>query len=137
MQPGSSASPSWWPRPTTACAASWAGPPPASSTTSAAAYFAHLLTLPLSYYQRHRTGDLMARATNDLSAVCVFFMYGLRGLAEMSLIFVFSIALMCYIDWKLALVVLLPLPLFGVRHPAHGPRWCTTASAPSRSSSAT
>ena len=79
-----------------------------------AAYFAHLLTLPLSYYQRHRTGDLMARATNDLNAVCVFFMYGLRGLAEMSLIFVFSITLMCFIDWKLALLVLLPLPLFGV-----------------------
>ena len=79
-----------------------------------AAYFAHLLTLPLSYYQRHRTGDLMARATNDLDAVCVFFMYGLRGLAEMSLMFVFSVVLMCFIDWKLALLVLLPLPLFGV-----------------------
>ena len=79
-----------------------------------AAYFAHLLTLPLSYYQRHRTGDLMARATNDLNAVCVFFMYGLRGLAEMSLMFVFSIVLMCFIDWKLALLVLLPLPLFGI-----------------------
>ena len=79
-----------------------------------AAYFAHLLTLPLSYYQRHRTGDLMARATNDLTAVRIFFMYGLRGLAEMSLIFVFSITLMCFIDWKLALMVLLPLPVFGL-----------------------
>ncbi len=79
-----------------------------------AAYFAHLLTLPLSYYQRHRTGDLMARATNDLTAVRIFFMYGLRGLAEMSLIFVFSIAFMCFIDWKLALMVLLPLPVFGL-----------------------
>ncbi len=32
-------------------------------------FFAHLQTLPLSYFQAHRTGDLMSRATNDLNAV--------------------------------------------------------------------
>ena len=32
-------------------------------------FFAHLETLPLGYFQSHRTGDLMSRATNDLSAV--------------------------------------------------------------------
>ena len=32
-------------------------------------FFAHLERLPLSYFQQHRTGDLMSRATNDLSAV--------------------------------------------------------------------
>src|SRR3954469_10297950 len=32
-------------------------------------FFAHLETLPASFYQTHRTGDLMSRATNDLSAV--------------------------------------------------------------------
>src|SRR4051794_18308863 len=32
-------------------------------------FFAHLETLPLSYFQAHRTGDLMSRATNDLNAV--------------------------------------------------------------------
>jgi ATP-binding cassette subfamily B protein len=32
-------------------------------------FFAHLQTLPLSYFQTHRTGDLMSRATNDLNAV--------------------------------------------------------------------
>src|SRR5215467_15701244 len=31
--------------------------------------FEHLESLPYSYYQRNRTGDIMARATNDLSAV--------------------------------------------------------------------
>jgi ATP-binding cassette, subfamily B, multidrug efflux pump len=31
--------------------------------------FAHLESLSYSYYQRHRTGDIMARATNDLNAV--------------------------------------------------------------------
>ena len=32
-------------------------------------FFAHLQRLDLAYFQRHRTGDLMSRATNDLSAV--------------------------------------------------------------------
>ena len=32
-------------------------------------FFAHLETLPLAYFQAHRTGDLMSRATNDLNAV--------------------------------------------------------------------
>ena len=32
-------------------------------------FFAHLQRLPLSYFQTHRTGDLMSRATNDLNAV--------------------------------------------------------------------
>ena len=32
-------------------------------------FFAHLETLPLGYFQAHRTGDLMSRATNDLNAV--------------------------------------------------------------------
>src|SRR5437667_46989 len=32
-------------------------------------FFAHLQSLPLGYFQSHRTGDLMSRATNDLNAV--------------------------------------------------------------------
>ena len=32
-------------------------------------FFAHLEKLPLAYFQAHRTGDLMSRATNDLNAV--------------------------------------------------------------------
>src|SRR5687767_14033606 len=32
-------------------------------------FFARLQTLPVSYYQARRTGDLMSRATNDLNAV--------------------------------------------------------------------
>jgi len=78
------------------------------------AYFAHLLRLPLSYYQTHRTGDLMARATNDLNAVRIFFTYGVRGMVETALTLFFSVAMMLYIDWQLALFVLIPMPLFSL-----------------------
>ena len=74
-------------------------------------YFAHLLRMPLSFFQRHRTGDLMARATNDLQAVSVFFTYGLRSLIELVLILAFSLAMMGVIHWQLTLIVLVPLPV--------------------------
>ena len=77
-------------------------------------YFAHLLRQPLSFYQRHRTGDLMARATNDLNQVRLFFVYGLRGVVETCLIFCFSIIMMCRIDWQLTLLVLVPVPLMSL-----------------------
>ncbi|MBD0325897.1 MAG: ABC transporter ATP-binding protein, partial [Pyrinomonadaceae bacterium] len=32
-------------------------------------FYAHLVDQPLSFFHEHRTGDLMARATNDLAAV--------------------------------------------------------------------
>ena len=78
------------------------------------AYFAHLLKLPLSYYQQRRTGDLMARATNDLHSVHIFWVYGIRGIVDTALGLTFTLACMCLLDWKLALLVLVPLPLFSV-----------------------
>ena len=78
------------------------------------AYFAHLLKLPLSYYQQRRTGDLMARATNDLHSVHIFWVYGIRGIVDTALGLAFTLACMCLLDWKLALLVLVPLPLFSV-----------------------
>ena len=76
------------------------------------AYFSHLLKQPLGYYQTQHTGDLMSRATNDLDSVRIFFTYGIRGIVESGLIFIFSIFWMCFIDWRLALLVILPVPIF-------------------------
>jgi ATP-binding cassette subfamily B multidrug efflux pump len=76
------------------------------------AYFAHLLTLPLAYFQTQLTGDLMSRATNDLNAVRIFFIYGVRGVFETTLTLLFSIALMLYLDWRLTLIILIPMPVF-------------------------
>jgi ATP-binding cassette subfamily B multidrug efflux pump len=78
------------------------------------AYFVHLMKLPLAYYQTHKTGDLMARATNDLSSVKIFFMYGVRGLAEITLTLAFTITLMCLIDLRLSVIVLVPLVLLSL-----------------------
>lgn len=68
-----------------------------------------------AFYQRQRTGDLMARATNDVDAVEMAageaFLAGFDG----TLTLVLVVAMMTLgIDWRLALVALLPFPLMAL-----------------------
>jgi len=73
--------------------------------------FRHLLRLPPGFYQRQRTGDLMARATNDLNAVRMMVGPGIMYWTETSLTFVLALAVMLSFDWRLALLAVLPAPL--------------------------
>jgi ATP-binding cassette subfamily B protein len=73
-------------------------------------FFAHLERLPLSYYQAHRTGDLMSRATNDLGAVRMMVGPAVMYFATTALGFVLAVTLMLRIDARLTLITLLPLP---------------------------
>jgi ATP-binding cassette subfamily B multidrug efflux pump len=74
-------------------------------------YFAHLVKLSLSYYQRTPTGDLMSRATNDLNAVRMFLGFGIRMLFDALIAVSMGLAVMCTIDWQLSLIALTPLPV--------------------------
>ncbi|MSS73173.1 MAG: ABC transporter ATP-binding protein [Candidatus Latescibacteria bacterium] len=74
-------------------------------------YFAHLLKLPLAYFQKTPTGDLMARATNDLEAVRMFLGMGLMFMMEAVIIFSASLYVMLTIHVPLTVFALLPLPL--------------------------
>ena len=73
--------------------------------------FAHLLRLAPDFYGRTRTGDIMARATNDLNAVRMMLGPGLMYSAETSLTFVLAVAVMASVDWRLTLLALIPAPL--------------------------
>ena len=57
-------------------------------------FFAHLETLPLGYFQAHRTGDLMSRATNDLNAVRMMIGPSIMYSANTLLTFVAALAMM-------------------------------------------
>jgi len=72
--------------------------------------FAHLVTLSPDYYQRTRTGDIMARATNDLNAVRMMLGPGVMYWTETSLTFILTIGIMVSFDWRLALFSILPAP---------------------------
>jgi ATP-binding cassette subfamily B protein len=73
--------------------------------------FAHLVDLSSDYYSRNRTGDIMARATNDLNAVRMMLGPGVMYWTETSLTFVLTIAIMVSIDWRLTFWAILPAPI--------------------------
>ena len=72
--------------------------------------FGHLVSLAPDYYGRTRTGDIMARATNDLNAVRMMLGPGVMYWFETSLTFVLALAVMLRVDWRLALYAILPAP---------------------------
>ncbi|MCY4025097.1 MAG: ABC transporter ATP-binding protein [Acidobacteria bacterium] len=78
------------------------------------AFFAHLERLPPAWFQAHRTGDLMSRATNDLSAVRMMAGPAVMYTATTSITFVASVVLMLSISPRLTLLALLPLPIVSV-----------------------
>ena len=73
-------------------------------------FFSHLQRLPLAYFQRHRTGDLMSRATNDLNAVRMMVGPAIMYTCTTSIVFVVSVLMMLSISPQLTLSSLLPLP---------------------------
>ncbi|PYR60625.1 MAG: ABC transporter ATP-binding protein [Acidobacteria bacterium] len=77
-------------------------------------FFAHLEKLPLAYFQTHRTGDLMSRATNDLNAVRMMIGPSIMYSASTLLVFVVALALMLSIDARLTLASLIPLPFVSI-----------------------
>lgn len=74
-------------------------------------FYAHLVDQPLSFFQEHRTGDLMARATNDLAAVRQLagpmIMYSLQTVFVVLVI----LPIMFAINWKLTLLLFVTMPL--------------------------
>src|SRR5262245_22429828 len=77
-------------------------------------FFAHLETLPLGYFQSHRTGDLMSRATNDLNAVRMMIGPSIMYSANTILTFVAALAMMVTIDSRLTMWSLIPLPFVSI-----------------------
>jgi ATP-binding cassette, subfamily B, multidrug efflux pump len=78
------------------------------------AYVRHLLTLPLSFFQNQRVGDLMARATSDLETIQRFLSHAYRMTLTAGMMFVLSLLFMCMIDWQLALLSLAPMPIMAL-----------------------
>ncbi|ALC85484.1 multidrug ABC transporter ATP-binding protein [Bacillus sp. FJAT-22090] len=77
--------------------------------------FHHFTRMSPSFYQKKRVGDLMAHATNDLSAVQQTAGAGVLTLVDSITTGGFVIAAMAFtINWKLTIIALLPLPLMAI-----------------------
>ncbi len=76
--------------------------------------FGHLEKLSYAYYQRHRTGDIMARATNDLSAVRNLLGPAIMYTANTLVLTAGALAFMISISPRLTFYTFLPLPLASI-----------------------
>lgn len=79
---------------------------------------AHLARLPMVFYRSNRTGELMSRATNDLSNVRMLLGPGIMYSTNTAVTAIVAVGFMLAISWKLTLLALMPMPLvsLGVRY---------------------
>ena len=74
--------------------------------------FAHMQELSFDYYDRNRTGKLMARLTSDLFELTELAHHGPENLLTSGLTILGALAVMLTVRWELALVVALTIPIF-------------------------
>ena len=74
-------------------------------------FFAHIQTLSASYFDNVKTGDLMAHATNDIQHVRMATGMGMVALTDAIVLGTAAIGFMAYINVKLTLFVLIPMPM--------------------------
>ncbi|GKU81658.1 ABC transporter ATP-binding protein [Niallia sp. NCCP-28] len=84
-------------------------------------FFGHLLKMTPTFYEKNRTGDLMARATNDLRAISTTAGFGILTLIDSTAFMLTIIATMCIlVSWKLTLAAILPLPIMALIMQVYG-----------------
>ncbi|MBT2602144.1 ATP-binding cassette domain-containing protein [Bacillus sp. ISL-53] len=78
-------------------------------------FMGHLLKMTPSFYEKNRTGDLMARATNDLKAISLTAGFGILTLVDAVLFTITVVVMMgATISWQLTIAAVLPLPIMAV-----------------------
>lgn len=78
-------------------------------------FMRHLLSMTPSFYEKNRTGDLMARATNDLKAISLTAGFGILTLIDSTIFMIIIVFVMgITISWKLTLAALIPLPFMAL-----------------------
>lgn len=75
----------------------------------------HLLKMTPTFYERNRTGDLMARATNDIGSVSQTAGFGILTMMDSTIWMATILVMMAgFISWKLTLAAMLPLPILAL-----------------------
>ncbi|HTI57966.1 ABC transporter ATP-binding protein [Mucilaginibacter sp.] len=76
--------------------------------------YEHYQQLSLAFYRRHNTGDLMNRATEDVSRVRMYLGPGIMYTVNTVILFIMAIAIMLTVNIRLAVFSILPLPILAV-----------------------
>lgn len=77
--------------------------------------YRHFINMDSEFYQKYRTGDLMAHATNDLRSLRMVAGGGILTMADSLSIMIVTITAMFFVvDWRLTMLAIIPLPLLAV-----------------------
>lgn len=76
--------------------------------------YQHYQSLPLAFYRRHSTGDLMSRISEDVGRVRMYIGPALMYFMQLVILFILIVPLMLMVNVKLTLYTLLPLPVLSV-----------------------
>lgn len=75
-------------------------------------YMKHLMKMTPTFYEKNKTGDLMAKATNDLKAISLTTGFGVLTLVDATVFLVIILFMMGFlVSWKLTIAAFLPLPI--------------------------
>jgi ATP-binding cassette, subfamily B, multidrug efflux pump len=78
-------------------------------------FMRHILQMTPTFFEKNRTGDLMARATNDLKSISVTAGFGVLTLMDSSVWMITILFTMGFlISWKLTLAAIIPLPIMAM-----------------------
>ena len=78
------------------------------------ALFSKFQRLPIAYFDRHQTGEVMSYITNDVATVQNALVDKLIDIVTEGAIFIGSLGMMFMLDWRLSLMTLVTVPLVGV-----------------------
>ncbi|GAL86898.1 putative multidrug resistance ABC transporter ATP-binding/permease protein YheI [Sporocytophaga myxococcoides] len=76
--------------------------------------YEHYQTLPLSFYRKNNTGDLLARVSEDVSNVRMYLGPAVMYILDLIVLFAVTVPIMFFANAKLTLYVLLPLPVLAL-----------------------
>ena len=76
--------------------------------------FQHVQYMPLRFYGKRQLGNLISRFTNDADRLEMFLLFGMPFLLRNVLMLIGTFVMCFYLSWKLAIFVLIPVPLIGV-----------------------
>ncbi|MCM3782859.1 ABC transporter transmembrane domain-containing protein [Neobacillus mesonae] len=84
-------------------------------------YMGHLLRMTPPFFEKNRTGDLMAKATNDLRSVAMTAGFGMLTLTDSTAYLATVLLAMGFlVSWKLTLAAVLPLPFIAIAMMIYG-----------------
>lgn len=81
----------------------------------------HFLTMTPTFFGKYKTGDLMARSTNDLKAISMTAGFGILTLVDATTFMLMIVSMMGFtISWKLTFAALIPLPIMALTMNKYG-----------------